>query len=248
MVLRTPWMALFALFLLTGCGCFQPASRTPPPASIPAGPFQATLTALVEPPRGESVTLTLRLFQAGDGRLGAQVSKLDHDVASVAMEGDRLAVWLPRAKARFEGSRRDPGLPPWLSRLDLLADEVGTGPVPEGALLVADGADWAFVQGDARIRLRCEPDGRPTLKVITAPEGVIRLEYGRPGLFNGIPRPGRASTILPDGTALSVTIGSIRAQPEIPEKRLRLPAEAAEGRRVDAAGLADALAGEGERR
>ncbi|MFM2091865.1 MAG: hypothetical protein RLZZ127_2354 [Planctomycetota bacterium] len=242
---RGPWTALLALVLLTGCGCFQPASRTPPPPSLSAGPFQATLTAVVEPPDGGSTTLTLRLWRADDGRIGAQVAKLENDLAWVAADGDRLAVWLPRSGVRYEGPRRAPGLPPWLARLDLLADEIGTGPVPEGAVLVADGPDWSYLHDGTQVRIRCEPDGRPTLKVITAPEGTIRLEYGRTRLFDGIPRPGGAATVLPDGSRLAATIGSIRSHHAVPEKRLVLPAAAAHARVVPAAGLADALAAEG---
>jgi hypothetical protein len=246
-IARPRWSAisLLVIAVLTLAGCFQPASRTPPPPSLSAGPFQATLTAVVEPPGGTSTTLTLRLWRADDGRIGAQVAKLENDLAWVVADGERLQVWLPRSGVRFSGARRDPALPAWLARIDLLVDEIGTGPLPEGAVLVADGTDWSYLHDGAQVRIRCEPDGRPTLKVITAPEGTIRLEYGRTRQFDGIPRPGGAATILPDGTHLAATIGSIRAHHAVPEKRLVLPAAAAQARAVDAAGLTDALAREG---
>ena len=244
---RHGWLICGLLTLIALTGCIQPASRTPPPASITAGPFQATLTAVVEPPEGASTTLTLRLWRAEDGRIGAQVAKLENDLAWVAADGERLEVWLPRSGVRFAGPRRDPALPAWLARLDLFVDEVGTGPIPDGAVLVADGPDWSFLHDGTQVRVRCEPDGRPTAKIITAPEGTIRLEYGRTRLFDGIPRPGGAASILPDGTRLAATIGSIRSHHAVPEKRLVLPAAAAQARVVDAAGLAAALDGEGGR-
>lgn len=240
------WLLMVPALVLASCMSIRPASAVPPPASLPAGSFYSNLTAVVEQPKRGSVTLTLILWRAEDGRLGVNVKKLENDLAWVVVSQDRLAVWLPKSGVRYDGPATNVNLPPWLGRLDLLAAEVGDGPVPDGTMLVADGPDWAFVTGDARARLRTQPDGTPTAKVLTTAQGVIRLEYGKTRLFDGIPRPGTATTMLPDGTRLGVTLGSLRAQFPVPEKRLVLPAAAAQARPVDALGLCDALAALGD--
>ncbi len=245
-ILRAACLALAGL-LAAGCLSSRQEADGPGPQPAPSesfGAFRATLTLLVEPPKRERVTLTARVFRDRAGRVAVTLAKVDHDLVVAVLAEGRLACLLPRsgsAGAVYEGPASAPGLPPLLAHLDVLAAEIGDGPVPQAPVL--DQGAWRLAQGPWRARLRADARGLREKALLDAGgEVALRVLYADPVPLGGVPRPAKATLHVADGTVITVVPGSASAEPDVAARRFRLPPAADGAARVDARGLVDAFA------
>lgn len=180
---------------------------------------------------GESTQVTLRLWQAADGRTRLMVTKIDIEVLQLLILNDgKFTAFAPRSGLQTAGDFKSTALPAGLADLRLLISEVADGPlaaslVPHLSKSTHSNVLVGAVAPDLIATVTLAPDSDEVReKILRDAHGnlLYQLRYRDYRAFDDFHRPSKVDGVLADGSSLMAYLRSFEALGDISPERMRL--------------------------